>query len=664
MIIDIGNIIISKLTDLPFVDKYAGVVKPVTYSNEGAEGKLIKKTVPISCNITSQEGAAGRYMDLCPDSSKKSVLYLEDKYVRFVKRDGDKYTFQASFDLVCWLNLPKLGLEQCSVSAKAILSIITAFRNIPSNEGIFHQLLITPLGQDSKARNPFAKWSYDEEVTQFLLYPYDHFLVPIQVDFVVNRKCVEEFQINDPIGCEPLHSSGCEETPVPSPYITCTTLSQCQSIIDILERLDALESEDPGSSFDCSELAGCQIITDINDRISTIEEQLEESGSVMFQTAVQWAADNTVYSERILVTSDENYTGTTFKKYKIADGATTWSNLPYAPLGVYETDGLSAYYGIGHKNGDIELVSYIDNTIVFGASAWFGTRSNHDLLIFTNDGSAQAIFRRNEKTLALPNATASKLLRLNGNKDIVSCSIDENEVATIDLVDQKIAEAVTMIVAGSPNALDTLLELSAALGNDANFATNVTNALAGKEYISNKSTSVVADQASNTKYPSVKSVFDWATGIFQTISGMTADVLAILSANAAAARAGLGLVIGTDVASQNDLRFKELAASVMVGQSGTVTLNLNDPAFDISVTGNFTLDFSNASASVNVFTRHLIYIRQDATGGRTGSLTAGKFRGTLVINQDANAVTIVEVVYSSATGRMSILNCTTDTATN
>lgn len=43
-----------------------------------------------------------------------------------------------------------------------------------------------------------------------------------------------------------------------------------------------------------------------------------------------------------------------------------------------------------------------------------------------------------------------------------------------------IAAAVAALVNGSPGALDTLNELAAALGNDANFATSITNALALK----------------------------------------------------------------------------------------------------------------------------------------------------------------------------------------
>ncbi|MEJ1939105.1 hypothetical protein WDZ92_53580, partial [Nostoc sp. NIES-2111] len=43
-----------------------------------------------------------------------------------------------------------------------------------------------------------------------------------------------------------------------------------------------------------------------------------------------------------------------------------------------------------------------------------------------------------------------------------------------------VAAAVAALIAGSPGALDTLNELAAALGDDANFASTVTNALALK----------------------------------------------------------------------------------------------------------------------------------------------------------------------------------------
>lgn len=47
-------------------------------------------------------------------------------------------------------------------------------------------------------------------------------------------------------------------------------------------------------------------------------------------------------------------------------------------------------------------------------------------------------------------------------------------------VNNAISTAIAALVNGSPEVLDTLQELAAALGNDANFATTVTTALAGK----------------------------------------------------------------------------------------------------------------------------------------------------------------------------------------
>lgn len=56
-------------------------------------------------------------------------------------------------------------------------------------------------------------------------------------------------------------------------------------------------------------------------------------------------------------------------------------------------------------------------------------------------------------------------------------TVNNTQVATTAFV----KSAIAALVASSPAALDTLNELAAALGNDPNFATTMTNALAGKQ---------------------------------------------------------------------------------------------------------------------------------------------------------------------------------------
>lgn len=59
-------------------------------------------------------------------------------------------------------------------------------------------------------------------------------------------------------------------------------------------------------------------------------------------------------------------------------------------------------------------------------------------------------------------------------------SLDTNNYATTDDVSTAVQNAVDALVDGAPTALDTLNELAAALGDDANFAATVTNAIDAK----------------------------------------------------------------------------------------------------------------------------------------------------------------------------------------
>ncbi|MBW5870545.1 phage tail protein, partial [Yersinia enterocolitica] len=71
------------------------------------------------------------------------------------------------------------------------------------------------------------------------------------------------------------------------------------------------------------------------------------------------------------------------------------------------------------------------------------------------------------------------------------------EVATAEFVKQ----AISALVDSSPEALDTLNELAEALGNDPNFATTMTNALAGKQPLSAILTSLSGLATTENKLP-------------------------------------------------------------------------------------------------------------------------------------------------------------------
>lgn len=206
MISQIGDIIIDKISGLPFIDKYTGVVKILSYKDKLPNGNFQTKKFPAACNITLDECSTGRYKDLIPDDSKKSVLYLEDRGMRFIKKEGANISWRASYNLICWLNMPKLGFNDCSYSAIAITSIVSKLPTTPFNSPLFNNIYqkvnINLIGQESKANSPFAKYSYDETINQFLMYPFDYFTLLLDVDFTVNQKCIEIPALNPPILCK------------------------------------------------------------------------------------------------------------------------------------------------------------------------------------------------------------------------------------------------------------------------------------------------------------------------------------------------------------------------------------------------------------------------------------------------------------------------------
>lgn len=79
------------------------------------------------------------------------------------------------------------------------------------------------------------------------------------------------------------------------------------------------------------------------------------------------------------------------------------------------------------------------------------------------------------------------------------------QIATTEFVTAAVAAAISSLVDSSPAALDTLKELATALGNDANFSTTVTNALAAKAAKTNDTITVAtADPTSAFNVRNVK----------------------------------------------------------------------------------------------------------------------------------------------------------------
>lgn len=143
--------------------------------------------------------------------------------------------------------------------------------------------------------------------------------------------------------------------------------------------------------------------------------------------------------------------------------------------------------------------------------------------------------------------------------------------------------AISALVGSSPEALDTLNELAAALGNDPNFATTMTNALAGKQPLDATLTALAALATGANKLP----YFTGKDTVAQTdLTSVGRDILAKTSTLAVIQYLQLGEAAKRDVGtgnnqlpdmsafgmSRNGQTAWDILPNGMIRQAGTVTL--------------------------------------------------------------------------------------------
>ena len=144
----------------------------------------------------------------------------------------------------------------------------------------------------------------------------------------------------------------------------------------------------------------------------------------------------------------------------------------------------------------ILAVSNAEDVIVTYHSGIMQGAANQDLSNLTPTGQQKFDVKAN---IASPEFTGTP------KAPTATAGTNTTQIATTEFVTAAVSAAITALVNSSPAALDTLQELAAALGNDANFSTTVTNALANKAAKTNDTITVAtADPTSAFNVRNVK----------------------------------------------------------------------------------------------------------------------------------------------------------------
>jgi hypothetical protein len=185
----IDTILSPKIQPLDFVDRYAGIVRTINIAEgNGTETGIIKR-YPLACDVTGVDCAnVGIYQNLVPDDTKKSVIYWEmispmSNMGMTKTKDFYRKKFKGTARLVVWLNLAKLGIDNCTDS---ILVLPILEKEITTRGkilgGIYEGdlLWIEPLRMVNQDINTiFGKYDYNK-LKNYYLYPFDFFAIDVQ----------------------------------------------------------------------------------------------------------------------------------------------------------------------------------------------------------------------------------------------------------------------------------------------------------------------------------------------------------------------------------------------------------------------------------------------------------------------------------------------------
>lgn len=278
---------------------------------------------------------------------------------------------------------------------------------------------------------------------------------------------------------------------------------------------------------------------------------LNINGNIRTNTVAGWGADATVYTAKtILVSTDATYGATDQRKFKIADGTQTWSNLDYFPVSGYDDASSSIQTQLNAKLTSANIVETITNGVT------------------TNAPSENAVFDALalKKTIATGNAYKFETTDASGNL-------------------QETTVTASRAVATDANGLPTA---SATTATELGYLSGVTSAI--QTQLDSKVSDTTFFQTSNQSIADSTSYY---------IAAVTSPATSLALSSMIPVKGGT--LIGVSLGGFN-------ASTVGSNEAWTVKLWYNDGLNSVTLTTNFTggnanrnyfLDVDGLSTAIN-----------------------------------------------------------------
>lgn len=193
---------------LSFIERYGGLARPTELYVPAGNVTLLK-VFPVSCDISEQDCfEVGKYNQLVPNDAYNSVSWFEQNGDGPVVIGGPKAGHAISTQnmrFVCWLNLKRLGYNDCKGTTRfelAVLKALTGSRSF-TVDGITGRIDVssTSVIQQDRARI-FGKYSFAESRNDAIFFwPFGFFAVDLTCKVSVSLACLDELEAESAIEC-------------------------------------------------------------------------------------------------------------------------------------------------------------------------------------------------------------------------------------------------------------------------------------------------------------------------------------------------------------------------------------------------------------------------------------------------------------------------------
>lgn len=224
MIRRIVDTIKADIQALTWVERFGGIVTPITFQLEGeTDEQTVVKTLPISNYLNDADciEEKDRYHFLVPDDSKKSVVYIEqigNSVFTPSTRRGSRYRDVVEgvqqLRLVCWVNLTAIGAQDQFVTADLMYDIWAEIdgKKVPKLDDNEPKVplfsiewkVVADVLKDMTIFNPY----FYENEPRLMLYPHDFFALDLEVTWYMKKSCRSAFNVADPVQCIDVNQEG------------------------------------------------------------------------------------------------------------------------------------------------------------------------------------------------------------------------------------------------------------------------------------------------------------------------------------------------------------------------------------------------------------------------------------------------------------------------